>query len=156
MASDYRGWDVHQYSPYLRDRLAELGRDFSKSPDDGEFQAVCSEISQLLDTTTEPPPDDAQLSAARLALAKMRNRAAAGNYVDPDLGGAQVGAILVETWRKVQQADDVKAVFIETLADIGDTCVQGDSHRLLLLWLALQPEGGIVLPDGMKTENGSL
>ena len=42
-------------------------------------------------------------------------------------------------WQAVKAAhdDSVYAGFAEILRDVGKTCVQGDSHRLLSYWVAI-------------------
>ncbi len=84
-----------------------------------------------------PTFDDAPAYAA---IQKMRDRSGvkdvnnvAVGYVDPDLS-VNVGMLIF--WA-VKVAEDVGEVdlLLETLCDINNTCIQGDSHRLVVyIW----------------------
>lgn len=65
---------------------------------------------------------------------------------DPTLPNLNSAAVLHAIWRRVQELNDssIHAHFLETLIDIGSTCIQGISHRLLDDYLA------IVLPHPIE------
>ena len=146
----YKAWDTHAYSQDFRAILAHRGLHFALDPTAEAFDAAIAEIKALL-SSKWPEEQDRTAQPSWVAVLKMEARQAAGNYIDQDLGGEHVGAILVATWQLVREAD-VDELFIETLADIGDTCIQGDSHRLLALYLALTETDVEVIPNPVNQE----
>jgi hypothetical protein len=68
-----------------------------------------------------------------MALQKMQQRSASTGYEDPHLPGLNVTRLLQWVYARADPE-----VLLETLIEIGGTCVQGDSHRLLMLCAALE------------------
>jgi hypothetical protein len=64
-------------------------------------------------------------------LSKLAQRR---DMLDQDLGGVSGAGLLVLVW---DLADHDMATLNDTLQDIGQTCLQGDTHRLFALWVAL-------------------
>ena len=55
---------------------------------------------------------------------------------DNDACNIQIGGMFVLTWRLCKRLGEEKA-FLETLEEISNHCLQGDSHRLFVLYYAL-------------------
>ena len=73
-----------------------------------------------------------------MALNKMTCRTNPVNYtyIDPDLNNLDINILLYETWELIKKLDSYKE-FSETLFEIEQHCIQGDSHRLWTLYIAL-------------------
>ena len=130
------GWDCHAYTVYFREAIVRMGLDFHQPVEPATFSTAVEEMRDLMRSHFPQQPALAEQQPSWAALQKMVAREAAGSYVDPDLDGQSVARILVDTWRLVRSAE-VDELFVETLTDIGQTCMQGDSHRLLALFIAL-------------------
>lgn len=136
----YNGWDVHSYSkdwapiltanhPFLLERISSL-----------EFETTCTEIktyyskSVIVQSTLEKFKN-----RFKTENTKVEEKEVEGGYYDSDLGKVNCAKLLVETWKKIKQLkeDSLYQLFEETLNDINNTCVQGDSHRLFALYHVL-------------------
>lgn len=132
VSMNYRGWDVHAYSREYR-QIAHK---------------VSQHIPRFIDTDTHTQLIQAlkgrygNNSLALQAIDKMAKRYHPQNrgYFDPDLGNLNVTSLLYATWMSVLEANHPSTYkgFGEILSDIGGTCVQGDSHRLLAYYAALE------------------
>ena len=133
--SEYRGWDTHAYTTLWTAEAERLG---FKTP------VPVLEWKQLLRDL-----DAAYPGAVALRKFAVNFSAATGGYMDAQLGGLNVARLLLEVWALVRRAQDgsVTAGFGEILADIGNTCVQGDSHRLLAYYVALHRSGTEIKTD---------
>jgi len=60
---------------------------------------------------------------------------ARSGLLDPQLNDLDVAAILVTCWRYAKDNDELEQLH-ESMMEIGGTCRQGQSHRLLFLLLA--------------------
>ena len=126
----YKGWDVHFHTGDLREALKD--RTFATFIAKECHERMMAELLERYETVPQ----------AAVAILKMkgRYREEVGGYLDPDLG-LNVTAILDETWATVKQFAEDESVlrgFGEILADVGTTCIQGDSHRLLFYLLGLE------------------
>lgn len=125
----YRGWDVHAYTRDIQSQL----------------HSVLPIMTRQTQTNTKPVTDillevQAYYSnhlGACTGLANIRKSLA---MHDPDLCGVPVDLLFTSTWLSVCGANDpsLYALFGEILGDIGDTCLQGVTHRLFTVWKALQ------------------
>ena len=126
----YKGWDVHSYTSDFRQVIQSL--EIPAKVDPAANATLIGELKAKY----------AGKSKALEAIAKMnlRYNADRQGYVDPALSGVNVSGILQKTWETVKGEEDesVFAGFGGILADIGGTCIQGDSHRLLSYWIALR------------------
>ena len=124
----YRGWDVHSYTT----AICEEGF----IPNAWKQPVTRSTVDGIAHTLPA--------QSVRQVVAKMINRSTVttnGNlyYTDPHLDGMNILALFVDTYWAVVKANDpsVTALWHETLRDAGQTCTQGDSHRLYSLYWAL-------------------
>lgn len=122
----YKGWDCHAYTPDCRTYVQDL---LLREPDLGKPMSP-AEISALF----TPLLEQARGTRALAAVQKMRQRSGAQGYQDPQLPNLNIARLLELVHRRCED----RAVLIETLSEIGGTCVQGDSHRLLMLCAALE------------------
>lgn len=128
----YHGWDVHSWTSDLRDLLdqqPEFECRFRVSMH--LFDQCLQEIFEMYGEGVKP------------VLEKMRGRykPIEGGYYDMDLVGKRVNVahLLVRVWTLVKRINDesIYKWFKETLDDIGLTCLQGDSHRLMFFLVGL-------------------
>lgn len=122
----YRGWNVHGYTDQFRAVIPTTN--FLHRVDSLPFLATLEEIRQRYGN--------------RLALCSMRTHFKAGRIQDPDLPSVNVALVLLALWRLIKRIDhpSIYEHFSETLNQIGATCIQGMSHRLLADWVALSRE----------------
>jgi len=112
--------DVHAWSP----ALAELaGAVLRRSPELAEPMPA-AEVVSLFDRLRHEFGDNPGLS-------NTRNRVADGALRDPDLGTR-----LNLLWMLQAFPAEWSPGLRETLTEIGSTCLQGVTHRILLLWIA--------------------
>ena len=131
--------DVHARTPELRQQLLA---EFQQLPQltkdrflaEGEFARVCIEIGRCIDAAAASKNPFA--ADARSCLEKIVVRRGA---IDRDLCGVSVAGLLCVMWTDCIAAhlEDRADFFLATLADMGTTCVQGDSHRLFASYIAL-------------------
>lgn len=151
----YHGWDVHQYSPDLL-LIWEAWKleDLHITPDQTksrsfilqsqmsieERDALLAKIKIKL-SEKYPTKENRKQSEEWKALKKMKSRYLneRGGYEDSVLKSLNIFRLLELTWNTVAENGDesIHALFQETLCDIGQTCPEGDSHRLFLLLNAL-------------------
>jgi len=130
-----RNWNVHAHSEEYAALLARSGllESLRGRIERDEFEAVLGEMQGHYGG--DPGG----------ALAKMSRRwtEVEGGYVDADLGkGMNVAILVVDTWRLVKSSGEVWEFFRECLEDVGGTCIQGDSHRVLNFWVFLRESEG--------------
>jgi hypothetical protein len=103
--------------PELETKCAEI----ASKP--GYADEICIQAKKKLPADTHPVIDKI---VARRHLA------------DPDLCGVNPLAMFVSTWLLVQDDPDSIKSMTDILRDVGGTCLQGDTHRLYSLYLALK------------------
>lgn len=120
----YKGWDVHAWS--------------------SSFSGEASSDKELFGNATQEEIEQVRLeilekygSQKSTIVEKIIGRA---GISDNDLAGVNVGKLLVKTWELVKSISDdsVFSLLSETLEDIGQTCLQGDTHRLWSFYRALK------------------
>lgn len=123
----YLGWDVHRNTPFFKEVMPKYRECFPERITLKEHILTIGELEQKYG----PLP----------AIAKMRQRFQEkdGGYRCPDLK-VNIAAVLQETWNLVKKVNDpsIFAGFGEILRDVGTTCVQGDSHRLISYYIPLR------------------
>ena len=161
----YKGWDVHQYTRdcqelWVRMRAKDVAEDLSRLQLAEALSAEpATSLVKQLKLPMPPETIDALLAGIRqlsaqlfpadherrphwAALAKMRGRCLPerGGYEDGSLQGLNVIRLLEAVWAAVCEQKDAgtEKLFFETLDDIGMTCPEGDSHRLLMLLSSLK------------------
>lgn len=118
--------DVHAWTGQMNQMLQQS---FFERVEPQDWDQLIQEISICVHKN----PD------ALSALQKMNGRyqSELGGYLDPDLQNANVASIVRHVWNHLKNIGSPELI-IETLQDIGATCIQGDSHRLLFLFRMLQ------------------
>jgi len=158
----YKDWDVHNYTSDMAAAQQEIhhildAMNLSDGITPDEWKAVLQEIMMFAmdaaigDTGTQsreraphPPRETVETAVRALHAMDAAYKPAMRGYADPHLGNLNVAALLVATWRICCRSfchhdthQDAKRMLLETLAEVGTTCVQGQSHRLAWLMLAL-------------------
>lgn len=131
----YQGWDVHSYTLQYRSFMETTGMQFTRPVEPNVWLKLIQELQSKY----------SHMSGAAVAITKMNARYNADlkGYFDADLqtsvGPCNVARLLLETWRVANTKNDVSVFsgFGEILDDIGNHCVQGDSHRLLNYYVCL-------------------
>lgn len=115
--------DVHAWTPEINKHVRP---EFFERVEPAEFDQLVAEIAPICS------------AEALAALQKMQQRyqLILGGYLDPDLQNSNVVAILKYVWIQLKLLKSTE-LLVETLQDMGQTCVQGDSHRLLFLFSML-------------------
>lgn len=132
----YKGWDVHAYTPDMLEisgRLQEWLRSMNLGDGVGreELQRTVEEIENA---------GGASFPSVSLSLAKLQAqwREDVKGNLDNEMGGINVSSLLVGLWRLSSgMGESAIGMFFETLDEIGGTCLQGQSHRLAALAIAL-------------------
>jgi hypothetical protein len=132
--AQYRGWDVHAHTSDIRMMLHEWGRIYpggqkilqESLPKDYIDDAIVNPIVRL-DPSLRP------------VLQKMarRSQQTGGRvfYADADLDGINIWSVLSLCVLLIRDYPDLEGLMIEMLRDAAQTCIQGDSHRLLMFLL---------------------
>lgn len=131
----YRGWDVHAYTPALMQRIQEWR-------DANPVEAI---------TWSRPMPQQTALAlgdwyveadpAAAPVFRKMASRTSLTEsgwfYGDADLGGINIWALYATARRIAIRPDNAMGELLaELVRDAAQTCIQGDSHRILMFIFA--------------------
>lgn len=121
----YKGWNVHAYTPDMRLAAEPWLKQLRAPLSAAEHAALAQELRQ-------------HYAASRAVKRMLRAyRPEHGGFVDAQLSSVNVSRLLAEVWRLVRQEASLRQGFGELLADIGGTCLQGQSHRLLAYYVAL-------------------
>ena len=114
---NYIGWDVHAYTPFLSNIITDLQIGNSETSND-DYNTVMDGLQNRYGT-------DILTCLNNIRELYFKN----DKIVDPDLGDYNIFHILVRLYN--WNNDLLK----ETLIEVGGTCLQGLTHRLLLLYL---------------------
>ncbi len=129
----YHGRDVHAHSADMRARLADIRALLPHAPlDDTAWLALLDTLYALF---SEPAPH--QDARVRHTLEHLDALRVAHQNLDADLDQVDACALLLLAWQLVAQDLARVPLLSETLLEIGKTCTQGASHRLLALICAL-------------------
>lgn len=138
-----RFMDVHAATPYLRTRLFEALKKGNlqglRAPNDPVDERELMEAVNAVSIGAKDPNSaywaDADYPIVVAALEKIWNRRLAR---DPDLDGAYACGFFLNYWTLCEtRFPDLKPTVTRELAETGQTCIQGDSHRFLQLLLAV-------------------
>ena len=126
----YQGDDVHAYSGAMRTRMSCFETIANKPFSGTESLLVRLEACVPLN------------DQARIGLENIRRNVVGGEWLrDPDLGiNLNILWILDVIVAFLERSDtdlSIKMHFVETLSQIGNTCIQGITHRLAGDFLAL-------------------
>ncbi len=132
MSFVYAGWDVHSYSNQFKKTMEDRNFDFSEPVSLDQWGKLVEELNYVYQNFNE----------ALVAIRTQNNRVKSseiGKVVDSDLYKCDLARIFLETWILVKKTEDKDTIkgFGEILCDIGGTCLQGATHRLLTYYVAL-------------------
>lgn len=151
MMNTYKGWDVHSYTSDIRGVLPGLLEEIGRVVDypwscknefpDRRFIGCCVYAERLLAHCQKYHlyPRGAEVNQC---IAKFRTywSSTDGGWKDADLNDVNVAWLFTCAAAlscTADKEDELDELFLDTLADIGGTCIQGDSHRLLCFLAAV-------------------
>lgn len=148
----YKGWDTHAYSPLLKSLIGQLN--ISNSPTSNEeYEQTMVKLRDKYGAQIDP------------CLQNIRNSYFRNNrIIDPDLGNYNIFHVLVELYNWLDGKQNIKRILSDidpvltndnilnsiielsdinspndvlkdSLVEVGNTCIQGLTHRLLLLYI---------------------
>ena len=123
----YHGTNIHAYTPLVKELLSTQYSDvkWNAAMAENECNALIKELS---DEFKQHP-----------AIGNIQRSTKNGLLLDPQLGNTNFLRILQQLWERVKSMDQVRH-FKETLDQIGNTCIQGVSHRILIDWAAMKDD----------------
>ena len=119
--------DVHSWSNTFSNLINEKYPDlFEKTENEKkDFDYVIEQLTSIV----------SQKNLKVLEKLKKREKCS-----DGDLCGIKSAGLLVLCWKKLREVNsdgELKIIFDDLLNDIGGTCLQGDTHRLFSLYVAV-------------------
>lgn len=134
MTANYRGWDVHAYTSDMMVALRDWGQVFPGGRKILDESLPASYVEEnVIDFIAERDP------SLKPVLEKMARRSQKQGtrvfYGDPDLGNINIWSVLSLCVVLVKELPDLEELLLEMLRDTAQTCIQGDSHRLLMFLL---------------------
>lgn len=132
MSFTYVGWDTHAYSAQFKKSMEERNLDFMAPVESKEWDTMVAELNNCYSH------DNCALRAIRTQNDRIKS-SEKGVMIDSDLYRCDLARIMLETWKTVKNLNDNSLFkgFGEILCDIGSTCLQGATHRLLTYYVAL-------------------
>ena len=112
----YKGYDIHAYTIDIKKIKG--------------FEEMQSMDIVFLDEILEKHPK------CIVGINNIKNNTKLGYLVDPEIEGVNILQVLKSLWDKIKNTD-LENHFEETLIDIGPTCIQGISHRIIMDWIAI-------------------
>ena len=113
--------NVHSWTSFFQNYILNKKNQIENTCSEESWNNLCSEINDFIHENEH----------AKCVLEKMKNDYQS-EWKDPDLFHIHVSDIFLWVWTllKTHQSQNL---IVETLVDIGDTCIQGITHRLLSL-----------------------
>jgi hypothetical protein len=125
----YVGRDIHAYTRQVNKAADKYKDIFVGQLDVADFETILREMSTSFGVKT--------------AFVNLRNVFYNGAITDPDVPFINVAILLQKVWNQVKESEKTdkssssfRSHFNQTLDDIGMTCIQGISHRLLIDFVA--------------------
>lgn len=118
---EYLGYDIHAYTQQINALVKSMPSDlFNVTVSDAEFLKTLDEMKQRY--------------GDKPAFANFKNVFQHNAIIDPQISNINIALVLVRLWNKVNELNEPSTYkhFSETLDQIGHTCIQGVSHRLLM------------------------
>jgi hypothetical protein len=134
-----RQWDVHTYTSELRRRVEDWTAHPDLHPEAQHWITPCA--ASVADIIAAKYADHAVITAT-ITKMKGRTNTAIGSttlmYPDPDILGVNIWGILASAvlLASTDASGSLDELLRELLVDAGTTCIQGDSHRLLMFIFA--------------------
>jgi len=155
----YMGWDAHAYSGLLREhpQLAKFrfpnDRNLTRKDADDLVMAIL--LQSHLNEQNRPIIQ----SMLYKMLTRWQITDTMSGYYDPDIGNVNIFMLLQDCWFRIWDtfSGDLSllSLFVECLVDAGQTCVQGDSHRLALFYIAVCGDEKIPTPLTVNTSEAN-
>lgn len=113
----YLGTDIHAYTHQMNQIKPSTQSD---TISDVEFQSILQDMQQVY--------------GSKVAFTNLKNVYRQGFILDPEVPHTNFALILQQLWMKLRELNEDSAYrhFGETLDQIGMTCIQGVTHRLLI------------------------
>jgi len=122
--SIYNGYNIHNYTKQLLEVVPKyFNDDFKYEVKQDKWNSVMSKISQRFSN--------------KIALMNIQKNFKNGKIVDPQVQNINFAIVLISVWNQVKDNSILCKHFFETLKQIGNTCIQGISHRLMIDYIAL-------------------
>ena len=129
----YAGRDIHAYTNQVNRAAVKYMDMFAGQLDSVAFETILSEMIAAY--------------GSKNTFVNLRNVFKNGYITDPDVPIINVAILLQKVWNQVKESEQniarnpptstsFKVHFNQTLDDIGMTCIQGISHRLLIDFVA--------------------
>ena len=119
----YLGYDVHAYTHQMNFVAESYQSQFQGELSNNEFEMIIQELQEAY--------------GPKVTYMNLRQVFRNGSIVDPQVPCINVAIVLKTVWCKVKTSEQsLKSYFNQTLDDIGMTCIQGISHRLLIDFIA--------------------
>ena len=121
----YKGDNIHSYTEIIKKLIDKHFDDkFYQSIDNKSWESLLLELHLKF-------PDK------KIPLANIYKYYKNGYLLDPQLPKVNIAIILVKIFNFIKTNDDLTNHFRETLEQIGTTCIQGISHRLIIDYIAI-------------------
>ena len=129
----YVGCDIHAYTKQICMVAEKYKEDFSGKVNSDTFECILGEMFAAY--------------GPKVAYINFRQNYRDGSIIDPEVPVINVAVLLYKLWNQVKDSEknsqgpitessSFKVHFNQTLDDIGMTCIQGISHRLLIDFVA--------------------
>lgn len=143
--TDYRGWDTHAYTSLLQNEtLLDAFRQATCDPvtilSRDKAAALIADIQDTLVTHNIADTHKTQPVLSKM-LARWQTTETLDGYYDAEIGNVNIFSLLAACWQHIVACGmhpTMLHFFVETLLDADQTCVQGDSHRIALFYIALK------------------
>ncbi len=125
-SKSYLGYDIHAYTHQISILVKSMPSDlFNVIVSDIEFQNTIDEMTQKY--------------GDKPAFSNFRSVFHNNTIVDPEIPNINIALVLIRVWNKIKELNEPSTYnhFNETLDQIGHTCIQGVSHRLLMDYCVL-------------------
>ena len=122
--SIYHGYNIHSYTKQVISIIPRYFGDIAFSKVDNEkWKSVLLEIEKKISNSQ--------------AIQNIKRNFSNGRIIDPELPKVNSAMILVLIWDQIKNDIFLCKHFSETLKQVGNTCIQGISHRLIIDYVAL-------------------
>lgn len=122
--SIYIGYNIHNYTKQIVNVIPKyFGDSVYTKVDSNEWNSAISVIQ------IKYPGNP--------AIKNLKRNFQNGFIIDPQLPKVNSAKILILIWNQIKDNDVLCKHFSETLKQIGNTCIQGVSHRLIIDYIAL-------------------
>ena len=121
----YKGYDIHAYTEIIKKQINNhFDEKYYKPIDNISWNSLISELHLKF-------PDK------KKSLVNICNYYKNGYLLDPQLPKVNIAIILLEIFNFIKTNNNLINHFRETLEQIGTTCIQGISHRLIIDYIAI-------------------